>query len=107
VLRGIQYPRDPEDAKIRSITKREREVIHLIGQGLKNAAIGQRLFISEATVRNHLTSILSKLDVSDKFELVIYAFRHGLITINTREPRQFRPVWLASGASMRARETGT
>ena len=47
-----------------------------------------RLFISEATVRNHFTSILGKLDVSNKFELVVYAFRHGLV-MKAREPPRF------------------
>jgi two-component system nitrate/nitrite response regulator NarL len=69
---------DPEAAKIASLTVREREVIALIGEGLKNKQIAERLFISETTVRHHLTSIFNKLDVSDRLELVIYAYRHGL-----------------------------
>ena len=69
---------DPEGAKIASLTDREREVIALIAEGLKNKQIGQRLFISETTVTHHLSSIFSKLDVSDRLELIIYAFRHGL-----------------------------
>jgi two-component system, NarL family, nitrate/nitrite response regulator NarL len=68
-----------ESVKIASWTKREHEIIALVGEGLKNPAIAQRLFISEATVRNHLTSILDKLGVSDRFELAVYAFRHGLV----------------------------
>jgi two-component system nitrate/nitrite response regulator NarL len=70
--------RNPEAAKIRSLTEREREVVTLIGEGLKNKQIAERLFISETTVRHHLTSVFSKLDVSDRLELVIYAYRHGL-----------------------------
>jgi two-component system, NarL family, nitrate/nitrite response regulator NarL len=70
---------DLEVAKIDALTRREHEIIALIGEGLKNAAIAQRLFISEATVRNHLTSIFDKLDLSDRFELAVYAFRHGLV----------------------------
>lgn len=70
---------DPETLKIRSLTKRELEVIGLIGSGLKSEAIAARLFISQATVRNHLTSILGKLDLADRFELAFYARRHGLI----------------------------
>lgn len=69
---------DPENAKIASLTDREREVIALIAEGLKNKQIGQRLFISETTVTHHLSSIFSKLDVSDRLELIIYAFRHKL-----------------------------
>jgi len=69
---------DPEGARIAGLTDREREVIALIAEGLRNKQIGQRLFISETTVTHHLSSIFSKLDVSDRLELIIYAFRHGL-----------------------------
>ena len=70
---------DPEVLKIESLTRRERELIALLGEGLKNSAVAERLFISEATVRNHLTSILSKLGLANRFELAIFAFRHHLI----------------------------
>jgi DNA-binding NarL/FixJ family response regulator len=50
----------------------------MIGQGLKNQAIANRLCLSEATVRHHLTSIFGKLEVGDRLELAIYAYRHGL-----------------------------
>ena len=69
---------DPEDSKIAALTLREREVITLVGEGLKNKQIAERLFISETTVTHHLSSVFSKLDVSDRLELIIYAFRHGL-----------------------------
>lgn len=69
---------DPELVKIESLTEREREVISLIGEGLKNKQVGERLFISETTVTHHLSSVFSKLEVSDRLELIIYAFRHGL-----------------------------
>ncbi len=69
---------DPEAAKIATLTEREREVVALIGEGLKNKNIADRLFISETTVRHHLTSIFNKLEVSDRLELVIYAYRQGL-----------------------------
>jgi len=71
-------PIDPEISKIESLTDREREVIALIGEGLKNKQVGERLFISETTVTHHLSSVFSKLEVSDRLELIIYAFRHGL-----------------------------
>ena len=69
---------DPEVTKIDSLTDREREVIALVGEGLKNKQVGERLFISETTVTHHLSSVFSKLEVSDRLELIIYAFRHGL-----------------------------
>jgi two-component system nitrate/nitrite response regulator NarL len=76
ILRGTS---DPEAVKIASLTKRELEVIGLIGSGFKSDAIAARLFISQATVRNHLTSILGKLELSDRFELAFYASEHGLV----------------------------
>lgn len=76
-----QNTRDPEQEKIGSLTDREREVIALVGEGLKNKQIANRLFISETTVTHHLSAAFSKLDVSDRLELTIYAFRHGLAKI--------------------------
>lgn len=69
---------DPEAPKIASLTAREREIVSLVCEGLKNKQIAERLFISDTTVRHHLTSIFSKLDVSDRLELVIYFYRYGL-----------------------------
>jgi DNA-binding NarL/FixJ family response regulator len=74
----LKRERDPEARKIRALTRRELEVVGLIGEGMKNDAIGKRLFISKATVRNHLTSILGKLELPDRFDLAFYALRHGL-----------------------------
>ncbi|HZE72889.1 MAG TPA: response regulator transcription factor [Pyrinomonadaceae bacterium] len=72
------YQADPETLKINTLTPREREVIGLVGEGLKNKQIAERLFISETTVTHHLSSVFSKLEVSDRLELMIYSFRHGL-----------------------------
>src|SRR5687768_7550687 len=55
-----------EAAKIATLTDREREVIELIGEGLRNNVIAERLTISEATVRHHLTSIFAKLGAADR-----------------------------------------
>ncbi len=67
-----------EAAKIATLTKRELEIIAVVCAGLKNDEIAKRLLISEATVRHHLTSILAKLEVSDRFELALYSYRNGL-----------------------------
>ena len=77
-LRTSEKP-NPEAAKIATLTEREREVIALISEGLKNKQIAERLFISETTVSHHLTSIFSKLEVSDRLGLIIYAYRHRLV----------------------------
>jgi len=73
---------DPDEARIKSLTEREHQVIGLISEGLKNKQIAERLFISETTVTHHLSSIFSKLDVSDRLELVIYAFGHNLARLS-------------------------
>lgn len=69
---------DPEIVKIATLTERERTVIKLVCEGLQNRAIAQRLALSETTVRHHLTSIFTKLEVEHRLELLIYAFRNGL-----------------------------
>ena len=76
---------DSDEAKIASLTERERQVISLVGEGLKNKQIAKRLFLGETTVSHRLSSIFSKLDVSDRLELVIYAFRYGLADIPRRK----------------------
>jgi len=74
-------PSAPEEDATTQLTCREREIIGLIGEGLKNKQIAGRLCTSEATVRHHLTSILRKLEVSDRLELLIFAYRHNLVTM--------------------------
>ncbi|MBI5352496.1 MAG: response regulator transcription factor [Chloroflexi bacterium] len=69
---------DPQFSRIAMLSGREREVISLVGQGLKNQQIADQLFLSEVTVRHHLTSIYKKLAVADRLELVIYAYQNDL-----------------------------
>ncbi len=69
---------DVKTARIATLSNREREIIRLVGEGLKNQQIADQLFLSEVTVRHHLTSIYKKLSVSDRLELVIYAYQHNL-----------------------------
>ena len=60
------------------LTDRETEVLSLIARGLSNTDIADRLFLSESTVRNHVSAILSKLDVSDRTQAAVIAIQHGL-----------------------------
>jgi DNA-binding NarL/FixJ family response regulator len=69
---------DPEAEKIARLTPREVEIVGLVSEGLNGERISKQLRISEATVRNHLTSILGKLGLSNKFELAVYAHRHRI-----------------------------
>lgn len=75
-----QKPASPEAARIATLTEREREVIALVGEGLKNRQISERLSITETTVRHHLTSIFAKLGVGSRLELVLFAHHHGIAT---------------------------
>jgi DNA-binding NarL/FixJ family response regulator len=68
--------------QIAKLTKREHEIIGLLAEGLKNKEIAERLFISPATVRHHLTTIFAKLEVTDRLKLMIFAFRHGLAVLS-------------------------
>ena len=70
---------NPEVNSIEVLSEREKEIVRLIGQGLKNKKISTQLCISETTVRHHLTSIYSKLGVSDRLELLVFAHRYGLV----------------------------
>jgi len=80
MLREKIEPAFPAE-KAALLTAREREVIGLVAEGLKNKEIGERLFISQSTVTHHLSSIFSKLKVSDRTELLIYAFSQKLAKI--------------------------
>jgi DNA-binding NarL/FixJ family response regulator len=82
---------DPEAVKIASLTGRELEVIGLLSEGRRNKQIAERLFISEKTVRHYLTSIFGKLAVSDRLELMIYSYKHGLVKLPAPPPRPGTP----------------
>lgn len=64
--------------KIESLTNREYEVLTLIAEGLNNKEIADKLFISEKTVKNHVSSILKKLDVNDRIQAAIFAFKNNI-----------------------------
>lgn len=61
-----------------SLTRREKQVLNLIGQGLSNSAISQQLGISHDTVKSHVRSILEKLNVTDRTQAAVYAVRNNL-----------------------------
>jgi DNA-binding NarL/FixJ family response regulator len=73
---------EADTMKLNSLTTREREIIRLIGLGLKNKDIAHRLSISDITVRHHLTSIFCKLGISDRQNLLIMAYRYGLLDLS-------------------------
>ena len=72
---------EPTEDKTARLTAREREVISLVGKGLKNKQIAERLSISESTVRHHLTSVFNKLEVCDRLELLVFAYENGMVAV--------------------------
>lgn len=64
-------------AALEQLTDREREVLHLLGQGLSNKEISEALFITEGTVKNHVSSVIEKLGLRDRTQAALWAVRHG------------------------------
>ena len=65
--------------RIAGLTARERAIVSLIGEGLRNDQVAVRLGVAEKTVRNQLSSLFDKLGVNDRLGLAVYAFEHGLL----------------------------
>ncbi|MDT0543030.1 MULTISPECIES: response regulator transcription factor [Streptomyces] len=65
--------------RLDGITEREREVLTLVGRGLSNSEIAAELFIGHATAKTHVARLLTKLDARDRVQLVIIAYRAGLV----------------------------
>ncbi|OFI37715.1 DNA-binding response regulator [Arthrobacter sp. SW1] len=68
-----------EPAELEQITEREREVLALVGEGLNNAEIAERLFITPLTAKTHVSRIMNKLMVRDRAQLVVLAYESGLV----------------------------
>lgn len=74
-----QIRNTPQENPINALTGREKEVLHLVAKGSNNREIAQQLFISEKTVKTHVSNILGKLHLQQRTQLVIYAIKHKLV----------------------------
>lgn len=72
-----------DDAPLRALSPREREVLEQVGRGLSNDEIAQALFLSPATARTYVSRLLAKLGARDRSQLVVLAYETGLITPGT------------------------
>lgn len=63
------------------LTNREREILNLLAQGENNKSIAEKTFISEKTVKNHLTNIFQKLNVNDRTQAALYAIKNKLVKV--------------------------
>jgi len=79
VLQNVRGEEKGEPPLFADLTEREREVLKLIANGLTNSQIAERLFISENTVKGHVSNILSKLHLADRTQAAVYAWREGLV----------------------------
>ncbi|MGE5418102.1 MAG: response regulator [Acidobacteriota bacterium] len=76
VVKELSVDRRKEDNKL---TKREKDILNLLVNGSSNKEMADQLFISEKTVKNHLTNIFRKLSVKDRTQAAVYALKHGIV----------------------------
>jgi DNA-binding NarL/FixJ family response regulator len=87
IKRFTRMPQATPPKQLEELTERELEVFRLIARGLSNAEIGEQLYISDTTVKTHITHILQKLGVRDRVQAVVLAYEMGLF----EEPSSVAP----------------
>jgi len=78
-LRNIEEQTIPHSSRINCLTRREEDIVKLVGEGKNNREIAEELFIAEGTVKNHITNILEKLELRDRTQLAIFAIKNHLV----------------------------
>ena len=81
VLNAKMIDRNKDTLKIESLTRRELEVLKLLAVGMYNKEVAEKLDISERTVKNHVSNIFKKIEVTDRTQAAVFAIRNNLITI--------------------------
>lgn len=81
IERSVRSPEATTSAapELELLTDRELEVLHLVAKGLSNSEIAGTLFVGEATVKTHVSNLLTKLDIRDRIHVVIFAYENGIV----------------------------
>jgi len=82
LMRQLAHPDQPQDKLVEELTPRELDVLREMAQGLSNKEIANELFISEKTVKTHVSNILHKLDVNDRTQAVVFALKNKLVNLD-------------------------
>ncbi len=75
---GLPTTSHAERGEVPRLTEREREVLRLVAEGMTNVEIGERLYLSDKTVKSHVSNILAKLRLPDRTQAAVFAYKHGL-----------------------------
>jgi DNA-binding NarL/FixJ family response regulator len=86
IERFVSTSRPTPPKEFGELSERERDVFRMMARGLSNAEIGSELYISETTVKTHVTHILQKLDLRDRVQAVVLAYQTGLFEADTMSP---------------------
>ena len=81
VLNARLIKKEQEDEQLEKLTKREIEVLILLSEGLFNKEIAYKLDISERTVKNHISNIFKKINVSDRTQAAVFAIKNNLVKL--------------------------
>jgi DNA-binding NarL/FixJ family response regulator len=84
IQKFARMPRPAPPKELDHLSERERDVFRLIARGLSNGEIAEKLYISETTVKTHVTHILQKLNLRDRVQAVVLAYQTGIFEADTR-----------------------